>query len=87
MTKTKNIGMDIKTPENVCEDVNCPFHGSLKIHGRQFVGDVTSDKMSKTVTVSWERRSFIPKYERYEKKISKVKAHNPECINAKEGDK
>jgi small subunit ribosomal protein S17 len=59
----------------------------LKVHGREFVGVVTSDKMSRTVTVAWDRRQFIPKYERYEKKLSKVKAHNPESINAKEGDK
>ncbi|MBU1850224.1 MAG: 30S ribosomal protein S17, partial [Nanoarchaeota archaeon] len=44
------------------------------------------DKMHKTVTVEWERRKYIPKYERYEKRRSKVKAHNPNCIKAQEGD-
>jgi small subunit ribosomal protein S17 len=86
MAKTNNLGIDVKSPEGTCEDANCPFHGNLKIHGKQFVGVVSSDKMSKTVTVTWERRVYLPKYERYEKKRSKVKAHNPECINAKEGD-
>ena len=85
--KTKNIGLKLKAPKESCEDSNCPFHGSLKVHGRSFVGVVTSDKMSKTVSVSWERRQFVPKYERYEKKVSKIKAHNPDCISAKEGDK
>ncbi|MCF7866552.1 30S ribosomal protein S17, partial [Candidatus Woesearchaeota archaeon] len=39
------------------------------------------------VTVEWERRKYIPKYERYEKRRTKVKAHNPEEIDAKVGDK
>ena len=58
----------------------------INIHGRTFTGTVVSDKSHKTVTVEWERRLFIPKYERYEKRRSKVKAHNPESIAAEEGD-
>ncbi len=54
--------------------------------GRKLTGKVTSDKMSKTVTVSWERRKYNSKYERYEKARSKVKAHNPEDIGAETGD-
>lgn len=42
--------------------------------------------MSKTVTVEWEGQRYIPKYERYQKTRTRVKAHNPESINAKEGD-
>ena len=45
-----------------------------------------SDKAQRTVTVEWNRRVYVPKYERYQKKRSKVKAHNPEEIDAKEGD-
>jgi small subunit ribosomal protein S17 len=56
-------------------------------HGRKFVGIVTSDKMHKTVTVEWERTHYIKKYERYERRRSQVKAHNPEHINAKQGQK
>ena len=59
----------------------------LSTRGRQFVGVVTSAKAAKTVTVVWETRKYIPKYQRYEKNYSKVHAHNPESINAKEGDK
>lgn len=54
--------------------------------GRTFTGTVTSDKMTKTVTVEFERRHFVPKYERYERRSTKVKAHNPEDMNAREGD-
>ena len=58
----------------------------LRAPGGSFVGTVISARMRKTVTVEWERKHFLKKYERYEKRKSKVKAHNPEYINAKEGD-
>jgi small subunit ribosomal protein S17 len=59
---------------------------TLGTRGRSFVGKVVRAKMHKTVVVEWERRVLIPKFERYEKRRSKVNAHNPENINAKEGD-
>ncbi len=83
---TKNIGMDVASPKEACEDINCPFHGSLKVRGRTFTGVVLSSKMHKTCIVEWERSYFLQKYERSEKRKSKVKAHNPPCINAEEGD-
>tara|TARA_Y100000310_G_scaffold342247_1_gene444611 strand:- start:23517 stop:23945 length:429 start_codon:yes stop_codon:yes gene_type:complete len=58
----------------------------IKLRGRIFVGTVTASKMQKTVTVEWERKGYLKKYERYEKKKSRIKAHNPESISAKEGD-
>ncbi len=59
---------------------------ALKTRGRTFKGIVVSSKAQKTVTVSWNRKIYIPKYERYQEKRSKVKAHNPVHISAKEGD-
>jgi small subunit ribosomal protein S17 len=56
----------------------------LKTRGRVFRGKVISAKAQKTVTVSWDRRVYVPKFERYMVKSSKVKAHN--AIDAKEGD-
>lgn len=58
----------------------------IKTRGRTFKGEVVSSKAQKTVTVEWNRRVFVKKYERYQNKKSKVKAHNPEEIGAKEGD-
>jgi small subunit ribosomal protein S17 len=71
---------------NTCDDRNCPVHGTLVTKGAVFSGTVVSDKMNKTVTVQWSRRIYIPKYERYQVRLSKIKAHNPPCINAKVGD-
>ncbi len=79
----QNIGIDVAVPSAKCTDRNCPFHGEVRVRGRQFVGKVISDKMTKTVTVQWERRKYWPKYERTEMLLSSVKAHNPACINAK----
>jgi len=84
--KKKGVGLSITPPKKECSDDKCPFHGRLGVRGRIFTGFVTSDKMARTVTVVWPRRLYVSKYERYEKKKSKIKAHNPECINAKKGD-
>ena len=84
--EARNIGLDIKAPAEACKDAHCPFHGSLSLRGRGFTGKIVSAKMSKTATVEWEARKYIPKYERYERSRKKVSAHNPECISVKEGD-
>lgn len=83
-SKTKAITKP-KT-EVSCKDINCPFHGKLKMRGRAFEGEIVGDKMKKTVTVSWNRKIYVNKYERYLIKRSKVKAHLPSCIEAKKGD-
>ena len=76
----------MKPKKQACEDPNCPVHGSLKVRGREFVGQVVSDSAQKTVKVQWEWQNFVPKYERYEKKRTTVQAHNPSCIDVKVGD-
>ncbi len=59
---------------------------NISLRGRTFVGTVVGTKMSKTITVEWERKRFIPKYERYEKRKSRVHAHMPEGAVAVVGD-
>lgn len=85
--KTRDIGLDVEAPEDVCEDDNCPFHGTLPVRGRMFQGEVVSDSMEDTVTVQWGYAKQVPKYERYERRNTKVAAHNPACIDAEEGDR
>ncbi len=80
-------GLGIEPPKEKCSDRNCPFHGVLSTRGRVFIGTVVSDKMSKTVVVEREYVHKVPKYERYERRTSKLYAHNPPCINARAGDK
>ncbi len=84
--KAKNIGIDLKAPSKKCDDVNCPFHGNIKLRGRSFTGIVTSTNMTKTATVEWTYKLFIPKYERHETRRSKIHVHNSPCIDAQVGD-
>lgn len=86
MTKEKTKMEENKISSQNCDDVRCAIHGELNTRGKVFEGKVTSDKMQRTVTVEWPRLFYLPKFERYEKRRSKVKAHNPPCIAAKEGD-
>ncbi len=85
--KTKNIGVKVNPPKSECTgDVHCPFHGTQNVRGRTFVGKVIRNKVLRSVTVEWTGQRFIPKFERYEKTRTKLKAHCPECIPVQEGD-
>ena len=54
--------------------------------GRILVGTVIKKDVFKTATVQVEHSHFIRKYERLEKRKSKIHVHNPEVINAQIGD-
>jgi small subunit ribosomal protein S17 len=82
----KNIGLNVSVPEKECDDVNCPFHGTLPVRGQVITGKVVSDKMRGSVVVARDYLHFVKKYKRYEKRSSKLHAHNPPCIGAKVGD-
>lgn len=58
----------------------------LAVRGNVFVGKVVSNVFHKTCTVEWGRRHFVPKYERYEKRRTRVKVHVPESFNIAVGD-
>ncbi|MGD2200433.1 MAG: 30S ribosomal protein S17 [Candidatus Bathyarchaeota archaeon] len=79
--------MVFKRPETECDDVNCPFHGSLSIRGRILDGTVVSDRMQKSVVVNINYTKFYPKYERYARMHNKITAHNPPCLAARRGEK
>jgi small subunit ribosomal protein S17 len=79
---------DLVKPEgSVCNDEHCPYHGSLRVHGRRFEGVVVSAKSNRTVSVTWTRFMRLKKYDRFLKARTKVLAHNPDCVSAKLGDK
>lgn len=85
--KAKNLGINVNPPSKDCNDKKCPFHGSLKLHGRTFVGEIKKQDLNRSATVEFPHFYYLSKYERYEKRITKIKAHNPSCINAKVLDK
>ena len=80
------IGIDVTEPKTKCDDPNCPFHGNLPVRGQILEGIVTSDKAERTVTVERSFYKFIRKFERYEKRKSKIHAHKPDCIDLSIGD-
>ena len=85
--KARDIGLGIKGPDKECQDLHCAFHGSLAVRGRQFTGMVKSAKSQKTAVVEWPRLMYVPKFQRYEKRKTKIHVHNPQCVDAKVGDK
>ena len=78
--------MSFQQPDTVCDDVDCPFHGTLSVRGRTMEGMVVSDRMQKSVVVSIEYTRYYPKYERYARMNSRISAHNPPCIAARRGE-
>jgi small subunit ribosomal protein S17 len=83
----RDIGIGVKGPEKSCEDRNCPWHGSLGVRGRVFEGTVVSTKSGLTVVVEKGYAHFVPKHKSYERRKSRIAAHNPPCIAAKDGDR
>ena len=80
------IGLNATEPEEACSDENCPFHGSLSVRGQTLEGTVASTQMDKTVVVEREYDVFVPKYDRYMKRRSRVPAHCPPCLDVEEGE-
>ena len=62
--EAKNIGVNVKAPEESCNDKNCPFHGTLPVRGQVITGIALSSKMQDTILVKKEYMSYVPKYER-----------------------
>lgn len=79
--------LSLRKPKGTCSDPECPFHGSLSVRGRVLNGLVISAKMDKTAIIRRDHLQYMPKFKRYERRHSHIPAHNPPCINAKEGDR
>ena len=77
----------LKKPRKSCGDRNCPFHGTLSVRGRVLDGTIISAKMDKTVVIRRDYQLYVPKFKRYERRHSHINAHNPQCLNVKEGER
>ncbi|TFF96067.1 30S ribosomal protein S17 [Candidatus Thorarchaeota archaeon] len=85
--KVRNIGIpNVEPPERECDDVLCPFHGSLPVRGRLMEGVVTSTKMHRTISYQQDYLALVKKYLRFERRRSKKLAHLPPCMDVKVGD-
>ncbi len=56
------------------------------LRGRKFTGPIKTSRMAKTAVFEIERRTFIPKYERYEKRRTRIKVHIPEGMIVEDDD-
>ncbi|MEM2102863.1 MAG: 30S ribosomal protein S17 [Candidatus Bathyarchaeia archaeon] len=79
--------ISLKKPKKTCDDRNCPFHGELSVRGRVLEGKVVSAKMERTVVVRRDYLHYVQKFKRYERRHGHLPAHNPPCLDVKEGDK
>ncbi len=78
----RNIGIPGVSPpkSRECNDKDCPFHGSTRIRGKITQGLVVSKKSKNTVVIRQDYVQFIRKYQRYERRNSRLSCHLPECL-------
>jgi small subunit ribosomal protein S17 len=82
-TENKKEGSkkDAKVTTVACNDRLCPWHGDkkLKLRGRTFEG-VVINKLNGRLTIQFERMLKIEKYDRYEKRKTKIHARLTPCM-------
>ncbi len=68
-------------PSVNCTDKFCPFHGkeAVKLRGRIFEGEVIQ-KLPGRVKIQFDRVNYIRKYERFDKRRTKLHARLPDCL-------
>lgn len=85
------IGLDVPTPPepknpDTYDYETCPFYGELSVRGQVIEGTVASTAMDRSVVVEREYDVYVPKYDRYMKRRSRVPAHVPGVLDPQEGD-
>ncbi len=81
-TPTKEVtSTDGKNKNPSCADKFCPTHGkeAVKLRGRIFEGEVIN-KLPGRVKIEFERVNYIRKYERFDKRRTKLHARLPDCL-------
>ena len=81
---SKNIGIPgVRAPKmKECNDSFCPFHGTTRIRGKITQGVVVSKKSRNTVIIRRDYVQFVKKYQRYERRNSRLSCHLPECLRS-----
>ena len=85
----RDIGVDVSRPSSEWDgDENCPFYGTLRLRGQILEGTVARIGMTKTIILERHNVRKMVKYQRYEKRTSRLAAHLPACIGEPEiGDR
>jgi small subunit ribosomal protein S17 len=79
-------GLEVVAPKKKCSDERCPFHGSIKVRGKILSGRVVSTAGKNFVVVEMRYLHRLGKYSRGERRRSRLSAHLPPCLDAREGD-
>jgi small subunit ribosomal protein S17 len=79
-------GLEITAPKKKCQDDRCPFHGRVKVRGRLLSGKAVSTAGKGFVVVEMEYLHMVPKFNRGERRRSRVSAHVPPCIEVGDED-
>ncbi|MDG6990110.1 MAG: 30S ribosomal protein S17 [Nitrososphaerota archaeon] len=79
-------GLDVTAPKKKCQDARCPFHGKIKVRGRLLSGKAVSTAGKSFTVVEMEYLHMVPKFNRGERRRSRVSAHVPPCMAVKDGD-
>ncbi|MFH1682396.1 MAG: 30S ribosomal protein S17 [Candidatus Woesearchaeota archaeon] len=74
-----------QAPKKQCTDKKCPFHGQLNVKKEIHTGIVIKRDANHSATIEWKRPYYVPKYERYEIRRSRLRVHNPACVDAQIG--
>jgi small subunit ribosomal protein S17 len=86
----KNIGLNVTPSKKTCSDPLCPFCStdskSLKIRGRLINGVVVSLKGTNRSVIERNFLHYVKKYDRYEKRHSRINAHITPCLEINVGD-
>jgi small subunit ribosomal protein S17 len=89
--KVRKEVLGVKAPEKAFDTSyhhkNCPFTGSLAVKKETLSGTVIKKDTNKSATIEWQSTRFVPKYERYEVRRSRLRVHNPPCLDAQVGQK
>ena len=79
-------GLEVAAPKKKCQDDRCPFHGRVKVRGRLLNGKAVSTAGNSFAVVEMEYLHMVRKFNRGERRRSRVSAHVPPCIEVQDGD-
>ena len=79
-------GLEVVAPKKNCGDEKCPFHGNLKVRGKLLTGRAVSTASKSFIVVQMEYLHKVAKYNREERRRSRLSARVPPCIEVREGD-
>jgi small subunit ribosomal protein S17 len=79
-------GLAVTAPKKKCDDDRCPFHGRVKVRGRLLSGRAVSTEGKNFAVVEMQYMHKVPKFNRSERRKSRISAHVPPCIAVNDGD-